>query len=272
MARLADAIAPAAEELARQVAATGVSAEQFWSHLIALAAEIDGNRELAETAVRKTLHSGVVPDAPIAALVGSISDAEAAFHAATPNLLDQLELRSGPLIEQWNARGPGIFTRLTAITERTLAVESADVVLVYPALGGCGVAHLPYNSVRIEAVLANPVAEIPEVVRLAWLIAQLNIDLPRFSERINHDQLLPVAALAMIPPVLLAAEYVELCEYDTATIQLALDHWNMNSCTTDNTAQILMDWWATYADSRPDWHIALEALAEMVGGVGTSGV
>ena len=95
-----------------------------------------------------------MPDAPIAALVGSISDAEAAFHAATPNLLDQLELRSWPLIEQWNARGPGIFTRLTAITKRTLAVESADVVLVYPALGGCGVAHLPYNSVRIEAVLA----------------------------------------------------------------------------------------------------------------------
>ena len=95
-----------------------------------------------------------MPDAPIAALVDSISDAEAAFHAATPNLLDQLELRSWPLIEQWNARGPGIFTRLTAITKRTLAVESADVVLVYPALGGCGVAHLPYNSVRIEAVLA----------------------------------------------------------------------------------------------------------------------
>ena len=91
--RLADAIAPAAEELARQVAATEVSAEQFWSHLIALSAGIDGNRELAETAVRKTLHSGVVPDAPIAALVGSISDAEAAFHAATPNLLDQLGLR-----------------------------------------------------------------------------------------------------------------------------------------------------------------------------------
>jgi len=59
--RLADAIAPAAEELARQVAATGVSAEQFWSHLIALAAEIDGNRELAETAVRKTLHMGSCP-------------------------------------------------------------------------------------------------------------------------------------------------------------------------------------------------------------------
>ena len=59
--RLADAIAPAAEELARQVAATEVSAEQFWSHLIALAAEIDGNRELAETAVRKTLHMGSCP-------------------------------------------------------------------------------------------------------------------------------------------------------------------------------------------------------------------
>ena len=54
------------------------------------------------------------------------------------------------------------------------------MILVQPVLGGAGAAHWLYNSVHIEAVLANPVAELPEVVRLGWLLAQLNFDLPMF--------------------------------------------------------------------------------------------
>ena len=52
-------------------------------------------------------------------------------------------------------------------------LPQCDVLLIHPALGGAGEAHLAYNSVRIEAVLANPNADLPEVVRLAWLIAQV---------------------------------------------------------------------------------------------------
>ena len=62
------------------------------------------------------------------------------------------------------------------LTERELVVERADVILVHPVLGGGGWAYPPYNAVCFEAVLANPIAELPEVVRLGWLLAQLNLD------------------------------------------------------------------------------------------------
>ena len=46
---------------------------------------------------------------------------------------------------------------------------------------------------------ADPVADLPEVLRLAWLISQLNLDLPRFAENVSPLRRERVIALAMIP-------------------------------------------------------------------------
>src|SRR5439155_20152019 len=99
--------------------------------------------------------------------------------------------------------------------------------LVNPALGGGGEAHLAYNSLRIEAVLANPNAELPEVVRLAWLIAQLQLDLPKYSDTIHADRLPQIARYAMLPPTLLAAEAVELMRFTPELIGQAISVWRL---------------------------------------------
>jgi hypothetical protein len=156
------------------------------------------------------------------------------------------------------------------LTELGLVVEQADVILVHPALGGGGYAHLPYNSVRIEAVLANPHAELPEVVRLAWLVSQLSLDLPKYSEKIDPTRLAHVAALAVMPPVLSAAEQVELARYDDATLRLALSSWAMPGvgaspeADTEVVVGTLDTWWRTFTESPAPFPVALVALDQML--------
>ena len=182
----------------------GGSAPVVWRHLLALSASIDNNRQLVEIVLRKSF--GSAPSGEVTRLAGLIADLEAAVIRIQPKLANELLLRAGPLSEQWEARGPGLLRKIgEQIDEDQLFVANADVILVHPIQGGGGEAHLLYNSVRMEAVLANPAADVPEVVRLAWLLVQLNQDLPRYSERLTQRDVHELAALALIPVTLVAA-------------------------------------------------------------------
>jgi hypothetical protein len=149
-------------------------------------------------------------------------------------------------------------------TESGLIVEQADVLLVHPALGGAGKAHLPYNSVRIEAVLANPEQALPEVARLAWLISQLNLDLPIHHDHLPRERVAQLGACALIPAVLAAAETVELARFDAATMVLALTAWQAPVTDAEAEAQTLIEWWNVYNESHLAWSIALAALDRML--------
>jgi hypothetical protein len=261
---LAQAIREPAEKLAAVIAASGIPASVFWAHAAALAAGIHNNRELASVALTKTIGRSPRQQALIDPLAAAITALEYAYNAWSPGALDELELRSGPLREQWEARGPGMLTHIAALTEADLIVPQADVLLVHPASGGGGCAHLAYNSVRIEAMLANPHETLPEVVRLAWLVAQLNIDLPRHQGNLTRERLAEVGRLAFLPPALAAAEHVELARQDTPTLALLIS-WNTS--TADQAAMLaptLEEWWEVYSASRPAWSIALAALDRMI--------
>jgi len=54
-------------------------------------------------------------------------------------------------------------------------------------LGGAGAAQLRTNSVRLEAVLTHPDPQLPETLRLGWLLSQLNQDLPIYSDTIRPE-------------------------------------------------------------------------------------
>jgi hypothetical protein len=260
----AEALLEPARGLSQEIKAAGLPAPVFWRHLTALAAGIENNRQLAEVTLTKTVGGIAQTQAVAARFAGWIAAIEAAALRAAPKLLDELALRGEPLRQQWEARGPGLLHHIGRLTDERLFVESADVILLRPTFGGGGAAHLQYNSVRIEAVLANPVAELPEVVRLAWLLAQLNIDLPLFSELVHRDRLPHIAALAMLPPTLLAAEHVELSRSTPQTIAAALTAWNLPVPADVDLVAILGDWWATYEDSRPTFATALSALDRMI--------
>jgi hypothetical protein len=263
--RLAAAMEAPANLLAAEIRSAYLPPERFWRMLVAMAANTENRRQLVETAVIRAIGRGPRFEQVVTNLTACVIEVDAAQRAALPNLAHELPLRERPLREQWEARGPGLLFRLEQLTEENLFVEKCDVLLVHPALGGGGDAHLSNNSVRIEAVLANPVAELPEVVRLAWLITQLNLDLPIYSESIHADRLPHIARYAMLPAVLAAAEAVELTRFTPQTVRQAIIAWRLFEPLGVDGAALALEWWRTYQEARPPLRVALAAFDQMFG-------
>lgn len=260
---LATALEPPTITLRSALEQYGVPVEKFLEHAAPLSAVGDSQQELVGTALSKAV-GRAHGERATPAVRRAIGELLAAFDAALPNLADELSLRQRPIEEQWQARGPGLLVGVRRMTEPELLVDEADVILVYPFLGGGGAAHPRYNSIRFEALLANPVPGVPEVVRLAWLLAQLNLDLPRYADHLNRTRLLLVARLTLVPIVLHAAEEVELLRYDLPTLQSALQAWHLVTPSDEHTTRTLDEWWQVYADSRPDFVAGLLALDRML--------
>lgn len=257
--RLADALAEETQRLGEFLTSHGIATSAFFEHVIPLSVRLDQPRALAEVLLTKLLGRDATSDA--AALVGHLLALDDAFAQALPQALVELELRAEPLGQQWEARGPGLLAELARLTGPGLLVAEAEVILVQPVLGGAGAAHWLYNSVHIEAMLANPVPELPEVLRLGWLLARLNLDLPMFEGDLRRDRLREVGALAMMPAVLTAAEEVEWARLSESSLAAALAAWHLDAADP----LVLLRWWETYLASRPPWDVALSALDRMLG-------
>lgn len=263
--KLTATVAEPAEALHREVDSFGLPVERFWRHMVPLAAQIENNRQLAEVVLAKTIGMAGRAQLEVEPLERRIAEVEAAVLREHAGLLDTLAEDSEPLRREWDLWGSAILDRVARSTDERVLVSSADAVLVSPVFGGGGTANLDYNSACIESVPEGRAKELPEAVRLAWLIAQLNVDLPMFSEEIHRDRLPLVAAAAMLPPVLVAAEELELAKFDRAAISAALAQSRLGLPQTTDPVDSIMSWWETYSDSRPSWTVALAALDRMLG-------
>jgi hypothetical protein len=262
--QMAEAIAEPAQILRQTIVAAGLPRTPFWRNLTGLSVTTDGTSQLAERAVTKTIGPARA-QAISGNIAAAIAGVEAAVRQAFPSLMDDLSLRLRPMRQQWEARGPGLLHNIARWTDPRMIAEQAQVILVHPSLGGGGSAHLPYNNALIEAVLTNPVEELPEFLRLGWLLSQLNLDLPVFSETIHGKRLPHVAELAMIPITLKAAESLDLLELAPETIDLALTSWHVVTPADTDPVDVLWRWWGTYVETRPRWDIAFTALDRMFG-------
>lgn len=262
---LADALANEARQLRLALEEHGIEAAKFFSYAVPLAYHEPSDRTLATVAIRKTLGS-LACESAIADVASALTQLKHAGQRAQPKLLDELTLRSGPIREQWEGRGPGLLAGVARRTDADLLVENATVFVVHPIRGGGGVAHPQENSVRVEAVLTNPIGELPEVVRLAWLVATLNTDLPRFVDRLNSPlrQLVPV--LALISPVLDAAVDVEIARPSADLLPRALQAWGWSEEQSGEYAPVVERWWQTYQQMKLPWPAALVALEQMLVG------
>ncbi len=264
---LASAMKQPAADLENAIIALQADGEYYWRHLIGLAADYAGNQQLAEIAWKKTSRREVQPQLlrNVAAAIGS---AEAALQSIRPQHDDEMSHRMRPLREQWEARGPGLLLAAARLTHPLIVAPTIRFITVYPACGGAGEAHHQYNAATVEAVLTNPHHELPETLRLAWLATQLNLDLPMFGELIRPERLPAVAGAAMAAVVLRAASELEMTTLTPQTLSHAIQAWRISAPemqTADLTAAI-MQWWETYDEGRPAWHVALKALDRMLGG------
>jgi len=251
-------VATATDALARQLALANLDPQTFFAHALPLCVHAEPPHKLVELVLKKIRGPAQADDA--AALAREISALYRAFLQDAPALTDELELRTGPIREQWEARGPGLIATLRRLTEPDVAPERAEIVLVRPVTGGGGEAFPPYNSLLLEAVLANSTAELPEVVRLGWLWSQLHFDLPKYAELLGHARTSAVGQLALVPAVLAAAQEVELARLDLPSISLALDTWGVRGAH----AELLLDWWTTYQETHTPWAVALAGLERLL--------
>ncbi len=259
--QLAQTLTPAVEELTRALGGY-VPAGPFWRHVVPMAFSTEFNQDLAEWVLNKIVGRSR-PESLDRIIAAELAAVKSVYATARPDVLDELELRSGPMREQWEARGPGLLAGFARQTEPELLVEEVAVLVVDPIQGGGGEAHLAHNSVRIEAVLANPMADLPEVARLGWLVAMLNQDLPRYSERLPAERVRDVIALATLPPLLEAAVEVELVRPTPDTLRQAIAAWCQPTADPALLASATSAWWQTYVETRPSWELALAALEQM---------
>jgi hypothetical protein len=253
-------------ELAQEIASHGVHEVRYWRQLLYMAHQFENKRQLAQITLFRAFGRTKVDDAVLVALAGRLHDLQLAYNNAFPNMADELEMRARPLREQWEARGPGMLKIAVNLLDEKVLVPGADVLLVQPAYGGFGSAQLYNNTVRMEAMLANPHDRLPEVVRLLWTFLQLNLDLPMFSEKIHGDRLPAIAAMAMLPVALHTAEQVELVKFDADLLKFALDAWHLDLPNNCDAVSILTAWWDVYRTTKTPLPVALQALDEMIGG------
>lgn len=260
-AELAGVIREPAQGLIAAIAAAPWPIEEVLTELVCQAADFENNRELVTRVVaRRRIHA---TETAIGRVAGAIADVEAAMRRARPELAEELAVRGRPLMEQWQARGPGMLLEMGRMTDAGAIPEFAEVVLVAPYAGGHGRAHASQNRVTFEAVLVNPHAELPETVRLAWLVVQLNADLPRFADVLGARFSAHAFQAAMLAPALAAAEVVELARCDEATLALAIHAWRLERVVPPDAATQIGQWWQTWLEGASPWPVAVAALAAM---------
>lgn len=154
-----------------------------------------------------------------------LSAARGLFARHLPRLASELPLRVRPFLELWEARGPGLLRQILRQAGQEGANLECLVAWVHPVCGGGGWSDAETRTVLFEAVLVNPVAPLPEVLRLAWLVVQTVLTDRRAAGSITYqgDQL--SASLALVPAVLAAGEHVELTVCNARLIAAALHAW-----------------------------------------------
>ncbi len=235
-----------------------------------VAAGCEQHHELAQLTLRKLTGPSGTTDAAISQLSAWLANLKWTVGQARPSggqpLADELLLRAGPLRDQWDARGPGMMRAIAQMTEPWFVAEQAQVMLVLPVMGGHGVAHLPVNAVTIEAMLTNADDALPEVVRLVWLIAQLQFDLPLIADLVPPGQRERLARWAALPPALAAAQRVELIADTEASFARAALAWHLVETEPEakKGAGTLATWWQTYQAGATSWPVAVAALGQML--------
>jgi hypothetical protein len=248
--------------LVGELADGGLPVDDLVAQFASLSADYENNRELVTRSLARLRIDPV--ETTVGRVAGGIADVEAALRRASPEIVEELAVRGGPIREQWEARGPGMLRELGRLTDAEIAPESGEVVIVAPYAGGHGIAHAAQNRVTFEAVLVNPHAELPETARLAWLVAQLSADLPRFADVLPGHRGAAAFRVAMLAPALAAGEAVELTRCDEATLDAAIDAWRLRDEVPADAASRVWAWWNAWLDRSEKWPVAVAALAGLL--------
>jgi hypothetical protein len=256
--RLADALAGPVEALRERLNVDKLAAVPFFDYLVPLSATM-GTYELAKIVLSKFM--GDELRFIVEHWRTIFSHINNAYRSAAPPSGNLVQL-AAPLRQEWDLHSPGLLSAVVRWTDKNILPDEASVVVMPPILGGAAKGHPRNKLACIEVLEGNPVADLPEVVRLTWAVSGLNLNLPVYSENVRANRLPIVAPLAMIPVALSAAAHLELAPITDETMTRAVEAWIGPG--PEERAQQLIQWWETYKAMRPPWGRALQGLDLLV--------
>ncbi len=228
--------------------------ERFWIELLSTVSDEAAMDSLIEKAAVRSESKCVSSE-----VANVFQTAETKILSSNLDVAEELRLRLRPLREIWEASGPGMLFQIKRWTKQSIPPQ-LQVDGLLPICGGFGQAFPDSGRVQIELVLANPTAEVPEVVRLAWLVAQLSI--PN-----NTDSL--ADRLALVPCCLASAEQLGIAQCQVSSLITSLQQWQIFDTCADKLGETLYRWWNDRDEDTP-WNQATTELRDLVARV-TSG-
>lgn len=260
--QLLQALAGPAHRIAARLERDRIAVVEFWQQMLALSLT---SASLEQQVAAALSHLDAKdPGIDLAGLLDGVRRLQETFSTCLPGIDEDLQLRCRPLREQWEARGPGLLREVQRRTFCPSFGEPALVVAVFPARGGHGALHTRFSQfITLEAVLANPVESLPEILRLGWLLMQLGARTSGVDAKVASGRFI---ALGLLPPILAAAERVELAACNATTLQLALDRWCVDQLQLPaaQLAETLLDWWNAQRASSRTWHQAIGDLPDLL--------
>ena len=194
-----------------------------------------------------------------------IADCRSAYAAHLPKLADQLKLRAGPLKERWDAYGPGLLRAIAARIWDGSPPEDwwpprIETLLMQPARGGAGGFDPDSQRVWIEAMLTDANPAVPEVLRVAWLISRVAIELHTREKSGEHSRRLPWP-FASVPIVLAAAADLDLVAASPMPVRVAMGLWDLGD---HRHADVVERWWSERERTGTPLPVSLKTLDEML--------
>ncbi|TWU63086.1 hypothetical protein [Crateriforma conspicua] len=198
------------------------------------------------------------------AIADLFSSAGSAFDRRFPKLNQQLELRGRPLREAWESYGPGL---LNQISKKIWQGQPPDDwwpakvngYWVQPMRGGDG-GVAPDGRFWIEAMLTDAHRELPEVLRIAYLVTLIAVD-EHIRQRSGEQWFTLPWPEAVVVVVLDAAAELDLVDDPESRIHLAVRHWLHRDLWL---GEILKEWSSQWHSTGAVMPVAVKALAKMI--------
>ncbi len=154
----------------------------FWERLFAEYAIDPGNARACEIALIDAGCSELQLEQTAGAISNRLGECRLAFQRRFPKLSEQLELRGKPLKDRWNEVGLFLLSDIAHQIWREQPPEDwwpsrIDGLLVQPMRGGDGNYDTESRKFWVEAVLTDIDPTVPEVLRVAWLLTQIAIEI-----------------------------------------------------------------------------------------------
>ncbi len=255
------ALAPAVTDINQRLLSASLDIGTFWRRLIVEAADDRDDQAACEIALAAAGCSELQLDSTSAVILNRVRDCRTVMTNRFPKLAEQLELRGRPLIERFDAYGPGLLRAVADFVwdkspPKDWWPARLDGLLVQPILGGDGGTDPDSSRFWIEAMLTDADPAVPEVLRVVYLITDAAVSRHTRGMSGEHSTALPWV-LAAVPIVLKVAAELELVRSEPLPIEVACRLWRVGD---SSTAATLASWWTDFCQAPAPLPVALKTL------------